>query len=65
LQAVGVRENGKVTDRIDREPEMGEELKKYLNLWEDLYKKVDSSSFNGKRPSKKELDQLKALGYIK
>lgn len=65
LQAVGARENGKMTDRIERDPEISEELKEYLNLWEILYVKVDSSSYNGKRPSKKELDQLKSLGYIK
>ncbi len=65
LQEVGAGENGKVTDKIERDPEIGEELKKYLNLWEALYVKVDSSSYNGKRPSKKELEQLKALGYIK
>ena len=65
LQAIGVRENGILTDRIGTEPEITRELEKYMNLWEDLYTKVDSSSYSEKRPSKQELEQLKALGYIK
>lgn len=65
LQSMAVRENGMKTDAIDEHGDVARALKRYLDEWEKLYPKADSSSSPRKRPTKEEIEQLKSLGYIK
>lgn len=65
LQRMGVRENGRTTDSIDDRGNVARALKRYLDGWEKIYPKADSTSNPRKRPSKEEIEQLKSLGYIK
>lgn len=64
LQPVGINENGKITDKISDEVELGKKMKKLLYQWEKRYKRAKRTFPRGKI-SKKEIEQLKTLGYLK
>jgi arylsulfatase A-like enzyme len=65
LQSTQTRENGVRTDSINEHGDVARALKRYLDVWEKLYPKADSSTTPRKRPTKEEIEQLKSLGYIK
>jgi arylsulfatase A-like enzyme len=63
LQPRGIKENGQLTDKIFEEKDTAAKLKKYLRLWEKQFRRV-KRSFPKKKIPKKELNQLKSLGYL-
>jgi arylsulfatase A-like enzyme len=63
LQPRGIRENGKLTDRIDDEPEVAGELAAFLADWEGRHPERPATQPSGE-VSLEELEQLEALGYI-
>lgn len=63
LQPMGLTENGKLTDKIHEYSEIGKEMKKILFQWEKQYKRAKRTFPQGKL-SKKEIEQLKSLGYL-
>jgi arylsulfatase A-like enzyme len=63
LQLLGIKENGKVTDKINEEKEMSLTMKEYLRGWEKRYPKVEAV-YPGRDPSNEEIQQLKSLGYL-
>lgn len=64
LQKMGMKENGRMTDKISEFSETALMYKTFLSQWEEKFPKVKSfqpiSSL-----SEKEIEQLKSLGYIK
>jgi len=64
LQPMGIKENGKLTDKIHDNPEIAKKLKRILYQWRGKYPKVKETQ-PSKKPGKKETDQLKSLGYLK
>jgi arylsulfatase A-like enzyme len=63
LQPVGQRENGKLTDNISHEVELSKQMKAFLFKWEKQYKRTKPTFPRGKL-SRKEIEQLKSLGYL-
>lgn len=63
LQAVGQREVGLFTDRIDMEAEVSWELEEYLERWERSHPKADPTYSDGRLPEGL-AGRLKNLGYI-
>jgi len=63
LQAVGTREDGTVTDQAARHPEEEAKLQEALAAWEDAFPRIPATS-SAEGPSAKEIEQLKALGYL-
>lgn len=63
LQRMGITENGILTDEIDQEPGTGKKMKHFLSQWEQKYKRAPRILPKGKLTNK-EIDQLKALGYL-
>jgi arylsulfatase A-like enzyme len=64
LQPVGLTENGKRTDKISDEVELSKKMKAFLFQWEKQYKRTKPTFPRGKL-SRKEIEQLKSLGYLK
>jgi hypothetical protein len=63
LQPIGVKENGKATDKIEEKKEISLIMKKFLLLWEKRYSKEEAISTYQKL-TKEESKQLKSLGYL-
>jgi arylsulfatase A-like enzyme len=63
LQAAGIRENGKLTDKIHDFPALAKKLKGILYQWKKKFPKVKATQ-PVKKPGQKETDQLKSLGYL-
>ena len=63
LQPIGIRENGKETDKIEQESQTSLQMKEYIRSWEMRYPKVEAVS-PGREPSNDEIIQLKSLGYL-
>lgn len=63
LQPVGKKENGKVSDMINKRGEEALPMKEFLRSWEKRYPKVKPTPVY-KKPSPEVLKQLKALGYL-
>lgn len=63
LQPMGLRENGILTDKILEYREIGKEMKRLLSQWEKQYKRAKRTFPQGTL-SKKEVEQLKSLGYL-
>ncbi len=63
LQPMGIKENGKMTDKIHDNPGIAKKLKGILYQWKNKNPKVKESQ-PSKKPGKKETDQLKSLGYL-
>lgn len=63
LQPVGITENGKQTDKIHEESETGKKMKRILFQWEKKYKRAKPIYPEGSL-TKKEIQQLKTLGYL-
>ena len=63
LQLIDKIENGKNTDIISKETEIANIMRKILYSWEKQYQKVKSTQPR-KKVSKKEIQQLKTLGYL-
>lgn len=64
LQPMGIKENGKLTDKIHDNPEIAKKLKRILYQWLEKHPKVKRMQ-PSQKPGKKETDQLKSLGYLK
>jgi choline-sulfatase len=64
LQPMGIKENGKLTDKIHDNPATAKKLKQILSQWQGKNPKVKEIQ-PSKKPGKKETDQLKSLGYLK
>lgn len=63
LQRMGVKEDGKRTDEIDRFPEVAAELKGYIEAWEERVPKGESTPLTEELPEEMG-EQLKAIGYL-
>ncbi len=63
LQPMGIKENGKKTDRIEYEPKIAEKMKDFLRTWEKAHPKTPPAMIKDK-PSSEEIRQLKSLGYL-
>jgi arylsulfatase A-like enzyme len=63
LQPIGIKENGKLTDKIHNHPEIAKKLKRILHQWKKKFPKVKRTQ-PSKKPGKKETNQLKSLGYL-
>lgn len=63
LHSVGITENGKLTDKIHKEKEVGKKMKRLLYQWEKKYKRANRTFPQGQL-SEKEIQQLKSLGYL-
>ena len=63
LQPRGIKENGRLTDKILEEKDIASGLKKLLHSWEKQFTAVPRS-FPRKKIPKKEINQLKTLGYL-
>jgi arylsulfatase A-like enzyme len=63
LQPMGLAENGTLTDKIKQQEKLAKKMKQRLYLWEKKYKRTGAAINTGKL-SKKEIQQLKSLGYL-
>ncbi len=63
LQPRGIRENGRLTDRIGDEPTLARELEGLLRGWEQRHP-TSPAEQPSQEVSPHELDQLRALGYV-
>lgn len=63
LQPAGIRENGVKTDVIEEHPEVARRLKTLLDEWRSRYAETPSVQPDA-RPSDREIEQLKSLGYM-
>jgi arylsulfatase A-like enzyme len=63
LQKMNVLENGKLTDKIKEEIEIATKMKRLLYQWEKKHKRMKRTAPYGKL-SKKEIQQLKSIGYL-
>jgi arylsulfatase A-like enzyme len=63
LQPVGLTENGKLTDKIQEEPQIAQKMKQFLSQWERTHKR-SKPTFPRGTLTEKEIQQLKSLGYL-
>jgi arylsulfatase A-like enzyme len=63
LQPAGIKENGKITDKIQENPKISRAMKEFLAFWEQKYPKQKPIRLKHNR-SEQELQQLKSLGYL-
>lgn len=63
LQPRGIRENGRLTDRIDDEPDVAADLAALLAGWESRHPELPATQ-PSEAVSPEELEQLRALGYM-
>jgi arylsulfatase A-like enzyme len=63
LQPRGIRENGRLTDRIGDEPALARELETLLRRWERSHPARPAEQ-PSEDVSQDELDQLRAMGYV-
>jgi len=63
LQPYGITENGKITDLINNNKQIAEQIRKELYRWMSNFPKAPSMQPSGK-VSNKEIQQLKTLGYL-
>jgi hypothetical protein len=61
LQKMKVKERGKLTDQIEKQPEIAKKLGGYLEDWEKKQVMVKPTTFE---MSKEVIEQLRVLGYI-
>ena len=63
LQPMGIAENGKKTDRIDRRPDVADALEGYLKQWKARFPKARPLAPR-EGMSEETVEQLKAIGYL-
>jgi len=61
LQKMGVKERGKLTDQIEKQPEIAKKLGGYLEAWEKRHPMAKPTVFE---MSEEEIENLRLLGYI-
>jgi arylsulfatase A-like enzyme len=64
LQPMGSTENGRLTDKIAEHAALSKKMKNHLAGWERKYERA-ARAFPKGALSKKEIEQLKSLGYLK
>ena len=63
LQRMGIKEDGRRTNRLVQHPEIAEELGRHLSEWKREFPRV-APTVPEEQISPEELEQLKALGYL-
>jgi arylsulfatase A-like enzyme len=63
LQAMGILENGEKTDQLGEHPEIGEDLRAYLNRWRVSHRKSPPVA-PSETISEETKEQLRAIGYL-
>ena len=64
LQPMGIKEEGKLTDRIHDEIEISEKMQESLVAWERAFPRAGNTA-PSHAVTEREIDQLKSLGYLK